>query len=562
VTFTHGETQRHADAFGHYRRLVASGGTYHVSASYPGYCTATQTVAVGTGPATADLLMGRPAVPTGVAAAGSGDNAIDVSWQAAANADQYRVFRSLSAGGPYTLVATMPASQLSYHDAPVSGTTTYYYVVRTVQGCESGSSTETQAAASGPCTVGPAFSGLVSVENAATSTCTLNLTWSPAATRCGGSVTYRVYRNATSPFSPGPGNLVASGLTGNSFADHDALTNGASYAYIVRAVDAGNASDDGNMIAIAATPMGVNAIGTWSDDAGDTGSARLTTALPWSVAPTGGKAGPKVYATGTYTNGVCASMTTPEITLQNGPALSFAAKYDMETNYDAGIVEVATAPAFATWTKLGVNYPDALSFPGNACGIATSGAGSVFSRTIASPVYPAPGYSGSLAAYAGQTVKLRFRFSSDGGVTGKGWWVDDIAITNAVIPGTCTAGAPAAPKEPSADGGMTASRAPVGTAVQVSYLPGCGTLDNAIYWGIGPIVGAPVWTNAACAVDNTGHATFDPGDPPPDGLLYFVIVGQNAVSEGSYGTGTFGERAEAIGIGACDKPQTLAGSCP
>jgi hypothetical protein len=75
-------------------------------------------------------------------------------------------------------------------------------------------------------------------------------------------------------------------------------------------------------------------------------------------------------------------------------------------------------------------------------------------------------------------------------------------------------------------------------------------------------VGATVWTNAACAVDNTGHATFDPGDPPPDALLCFVIVGQNAVSEGSYGTGTFGERAEAIGIGACDKPQTLAGSCP
>jgi hypothetical protein len=39
-------------------------------------------------------------------------------------------------------------------------------------------------------------------------------------------------------------------------------------------------------------------------------------------------------------------------------------------------------------------------------------------------------------------------------------------------------------------------------------------------------------------------------------------VGQNATKEGSYGTGTAGERAEAIGIGACDKPRDLTGTCP
>jgi hypothetical protein len=562
VTFTHGEAQRRADVNGHYRLLVASGGTYHVSASYPGYCTTTQEVVVDSGPATADVLLGRPAIPQGVNATAAGDNAIDVSWQAAASADQYRVLRSLSAGGPYSLLATLPATQLSFHDAPVSGATTYHYVVRAVQGCESESSTETQAATSGPCTVGPAFSGLASVANAASSTCTLNLTWPAAAARCGGSVTYRVYRSVTAPFSPSPGNLIASGLIGTSFSDHDALSDGGNYAYIVRAVDAGNAADDGNAFAIAASPTGVNGVGTWSDDAGDTGTARLTTALPWSVNPTGGKTGPKVYATGSYANGVCAALTTPAITLQNDPALSFASKYDMETNYDAGIVEVATAPAFATWTKLALNYPDALSFTGNSCGIPTSGAGTVFSRRIASPFYPAAIYSGSLAAYSAQTVKLRWRFASDGGITGKGWWVDDIAVTNAVIPGTCSIGAAVTPKEPSADGGMTASRAPFGTAVDLAYLPGCGTLDNAVYWGTGPMATAPVWTYTACGLDNTGHATFDPGDPPPDSFFYFVIVGQNAVKEGSYGTGTSGERPEAIGIGACDKPQDLAGSCP
>ena len=562
VTFTHGEAQRHADAKGRYHLLVHSNGTYHVSYSHPGHCTATQEVVVGTGPATADVVLGQPAIPQGVTAAGAGDNAIDVSWQAAANADQYRVLRSLTAGGPYTAVATVPGAQLSYHDTPVSGVATYFYVVRAVQGCESGSSAEAQASTTGPCAVGPTFPGLASVQNAATSTCALNLTWTAATTRCGGSVTYYVHRSATAPFIPVPGNLLVSGLAGTSFSDHDALANGGTYSYIVRAVDAGNGADDGNAVAMTATPTGVNSFGTWSDDAGDTGTARMTTVLPWSILASGGKTAPKVYATGDYVNNTCAALTTPAITLQSGSSLSFASKYDMETDYDAGIVEVATGPSYAAWTKVAANYPDDLQFAGNACGIPTSGAGTVFSRTILTPTYPASPYSGSLSAYAGQSVKLRWRFASDGGVVGKGWWIDDIAITNAVLPGVCSAGAALTPKEPSANGGMTASRTSAGTGVLLSYLPGCGTLDNTVYWGTGPIAGSVAWTNAACAVGNTGLASFDPGDPAPDGFFYFVIVGANATKEGSYGTGTLGERPEAIGIGVCDKPQDLAGTCP
>ena len=63
-------------------------------------------------------------------------------------------------------------------------------------------------------------------------------------------------------------------------------------------------------------------------------------------------------------------------------------------------------------------------------------------------------------------------------------------------------------------------------------------------------------------MNNTGRATFDPGDPAPDGFFYFVIVGQSVSKEGSYGRGTLGERPEAIGVGACDRPQDLAGTCP
>jgi Zinc carboxypeptidase len=562
VTFTHGEAQRHADAKGHYHLLVHTGGTYHVAYSYPGYCSSTQEVVVGSGPATVDVVLGRPGVPPAVNAASAGDNAIDVSWQPAANADQYRVLRSLSAGGPYTAIATVPGAQTTFHDTPVSGGATYYYVVRAIQGCESGNSAEVQAATSGPCTVGPAFAGVTSVANAATSTCTLNLTWPSAGTRCGGGVTYRVYRSATSPFTPGPGTLIASGLTGNSFADHGALANAASYAYIVRAVDAGNGADDGNNAAATAVPTGVNTVGTWTDNAGDTGTARLSPSAPWSIKPTGGKTGPNVYATGAYANSACAALTSPALSLQNSSSLTFASKYDIETNYDAGIVEVATGPAYATWSKLSMNYPDSLSFTGNACGIATGGAATAFSRTITTPAYSVSPYTGSLAAFAGKSVKLRWRFSSDAGVTGQGWWVDDVSITNAVIPGTCSAGVTPNPKEASPDGHMTASRSASGTAIDLTYAPGCGTLDHAAYWGTGPIAGALAWMSSACALSNTGQATFDPGDPDPGSFFYFVIVGQNAAKESSYGTDSSGERPEAIGVGACDEPQDLTGTCP
>jgi hypothetical protein len=335
----------------------------------------------------------------------------------------------------------------------------------------------------------------------------------------------------------------------------------------VRAVDSLNGADDGNVVVRSAIPTGPTSSGTWTDDAGDTGTAKLALSAPWSVLATGGKTAPKVYATGIYADSLCSALTTPALTIQSGAVLSFASKYDIETNWDAGIVEVAQGPTFSTWTKLTtVNYPDALLNTGNACGFPTSFSGTVFSKNYTTPVYPATSYSGSLAAYAGKDVKLRWRLSADSTGNGKGWWIDDVAVTNTVFKQVCAAGTAANPKEVGAGGSPLLASRGSGTGVALSYGPGCGTTDNAVYWGIGPIAGSPVWTGAACAAGNTGQASFDPGDPAPGDFLYFVIAGQNATREGSYGTRLDGtiqpERPEAAGIGTCDKPQDLTGVCP
>jgi hypothetical protein len=219
---------------------------------------------------------------------------------------------------------------------------------------------------------------------------------------------------------------------------------------------------------------------------------------------------------------------------------------------------------FSTWTKLTtLNYPDSLLNTGNACGFPKSYAGTVFSRNYTTPAYSPSGYSASLAAYAGKAIKLRWRISSDSSGTRAGWWVDDIAVTNAVFEEVCSSGTPASPMEAGAAGSpMAAAPAATGTGINLSYGPACGALDNAVYWGVGPIVGSPSWTAAACSLGNTGQASFDPGDPASGTFFYFVIVGQSATAEGSYGLGTFAERPEASGVGGCDKPQDLSGVCP
>jgi len=568
VTFTHGESPRRSAPNGTFHWLARSGQTYHVTVSQPGYCAVTAQVSVGTGPATLDVALVPPTPPSGVTASASGDNRIDVSWSPAIGAVEYRVLRSLTSGGPYTEIGSVAAPQTSFIDTTVSGGAVYYYVVRALQPCDSGNSSQAGASTTGACFVGPAFTGLASAANAEASTCGIQLTWPAASARCGGWLTYRVHRSTSAAFVPGPDNVIASGLTATSFADHDALADGTAYFYVVRAVDAANGADDGNAVMRGAIPSGAFASGTWTDDAGDTVPAKLSVPAPWSIQPAGGKTGPAVYATGTYANNMCAALTSPTLSVQPGAALSFATKYSIETNWDAGIVEVAEGPAFSTWTRLAtVNYPDALGNTGNACGFPKSFTGTVFSKTNAVPAYPASNYTGTLGAYAGKDIRLRWRIGSDATGTGAGWWVDDISVTNAVFRQVCAPGIASGPTEagvPPAP--MMASRSAAGSVVDVAFGPGCGTLDDVIYWGAGPIAGAPSWTQSACSLGNTGQASFDPGDPAPGEFIYFVIVGQSAAAEGSYGAEFDGvssaERPEAVGIGACHKPRVLSGTCP
>ena len=110
------------------------------------------------------------------------------------------------------------------------------------------------------------------------------------------------------------------------------------------------------------------------------------------------------------------------------PKLSFWGSWNTEDGWDGGVVEISTNGG-ASWTDLGPNmvtggYNGGLgAAPTNPLSgrSAFTGSQTAFVNTIV-----------NLSQYAGQSVKIRFRFGSDdntaGPTTPTGWWVDDITL--------------------------------------------------------------------------------------------------------------------------------------
>ncbi len=191
-----------------------------------------------------------------LSATANGNNRIDLSWSSVSGATKYSVYRATTAGGPYTLVATVAPPTTTYADLDVQGGVTYYYKIGHDR-CTTAESNEVSATASGPCTAPPSFAGLASATTPYNATCKVNLSWNPAALTCGGPVTYSVYRSTTAPFTPSVAHRIATNLPGTTFTDQNGLVNGTTYYYIVRATDQSNGVEDSNTVTKSASPYGV-----------------------------------------------------------------------------------------------------------------------------------------------------------------------------------------------------------------------------------------------------------------------------------------------------------------
>jgi hypothetical protein len=102
------------------------------------------------------------------------------------------------------------------------------------------------------------------------------------------------------------------------------------------------------------------------------------------------------------------------------------------------------------------------------------------------------------------------------------------------------------------------------TAIDVTYSPAPCASDHSVYRSTRstPLMGPATWSAVDCLVGADGSASFDPGPLAPGTWLYFVVVGNDGVREGSYGRDAAGgERAPAGALPGCSYAHDLA-PCP
>ncbi len=124
---------------------------------------------------------------------------------------------------------------------------------------------------------------------------------------------------------------------------------------------------------------------------------------------------------GNYGSNVTSDLTLAgTIDLNNaiGAYLEFETQWDIESNWDYGMVQVSTNGG-SSWTALQGNYTNA-------------GTGSF--QPNGQPLYDGTQLNWvqeliDLSAYCGSQIKIRYYFRSDGSVQEDGWYIDDIRVT-------------------------------------------------------------------------------------------------------------------------------------
>lgn len=384
--------------------------------------------------------------PTGLVATAAA-NGTSVSFASAPGAQGFQLYRAAgscatAAAGDFRLVATGNASPVV--DTAGQGGLQYAYKVRGISNdVEGEASTCIDATSVSACTLQPDFDA-TSLRGGASldSTCRIPLTWSPATPSCASasSVSYSVLRSSDPYFATST--VLDNNVSSPSFTDF-AVTQGTPYYYKVLATDnTGNAAPISNTVGgTAIGPGGVDGE-SYLDDA-DT-HVYVTLDSPWQVTNTAATNGILSYHSGAdganYTAGACASMTSPSIFVQDGASLTFKMKYNIESGWDILVLEISTDGG-ATWNDLPPTggYPSAgtLTSAGNACGfpVGKTGFGGSTSATPGNETALAvfQPFTANLAAYAGQSIKVRWRLSTDGGYELGGAYVDEISLGGTVL---------------------------------------------------------------------------------------------------------------------------------
>jgi carboxypeptidase T len=101
------------------------------------------------------------------------------------------------------------------------------------------------------------------------------------------------------------------------------------------------------------------------------------------------------------------------------PKLSFWTRWDFESRWDCGVVQISTDNG-STWNAL----QGSLTKPGSGIGKQIPAGIPIYDGTHSSWVQEIS----DLSAYTGKQIKIRFTLLSDGATQRDGWYIDDIAV--------------------------------------------------------------------------------------------------------------------------------------
>lgn len=406
----------------------------------------------------AHCSSGVSAVPRNFVATTNATRGVDLSWTQAAGATSTQVYRAEGVNpDPSELRFIGISNGNSFTDRRAQGGYMYTYAVRGADECGEGPlSSPVAFAAAGLCDIAPSFDGLASAQ-AEGSECRVTLTWDAAQSNCplGTSMRYNVYRSTAPGFTPAGAPYATT--TAAAFSDTN-VESGTTYYYIVRAEDTTSSSggpnggnQESNLATLFATAFGPpGATGTWRDGAGD-GGAFLSPDQTWQISTREAHGGSRSYHNApefdNYPPNTCAALTTPPLSLDANAELAYFARYVLEYQWDGVVVEIS-ADGGATWADLppSSGYPSTLAetqgekgteAPVNVCGFLKEKPAFTGPDTEALTAWTE--YRSPLPAYAGKTVRIRWRFTSDPGLEMEGFYLDDISITNAKLPGACAA---------------------------------------------------------------------------------------------------------------------------
>jgi fibronectin type 3 domain-containing protein len=178
-----------------------------------------------------------PAAPTGLGATTASSSQINLSWNASSGATSYNVKRATVNGGPYSTIAP-GVTGTGYNNTGLAPSTTYYYVVSALNANgESANSAQASATTLATQPVAPTSLSAVAQKTPGK----IKLTWTQSSS--GGITQNKVYRSTTG--SGGPYSLRATLSATASYTD-SGLTSGASYYYVVTAVNSGGESPYSN----------------------------------------------------------------------------------------------------------------------------------------------------------------------------------------------------------------------------------------------------------------------------------------------------------------------------